>query len=92
MNGDENEKKSAGGTLSMNRAALRAVVGAYLIYLGVSLVRDFLNGNSTMPPWAAWGCGIFFALAGAGVIVYTWRRYRAEKQAREKTEDARSGD
>ena len=45
-----------------------------------------------MALWTAWGFGIFFALAGAGVIVYTWRRFRAEKQAREKTEDARSGD
>ena len=92
MNGDENEKKSAGGTPSMNRAALRAVVGAYLIYLGVSLVRDFLNGNSTMPPWAAWGCGIFFVLAGAGVLWYAWRSFRKETQAQDKTEDAQSED
>ncbi len=92
MNGDESGKKSAGGAQSMNRAALRAVVGAYLIYLGVSLIRDFLNGKNTMAPWFAWGSGIFFALAGAAVIAYTVRRYRAEKQAQEKTKDAQSGD
>ena len=93
MNGDGSEKKPAGRAQG-NRAALRAVVGAYLIYLGVSLVRDFLNGKSTMAPWAAWGCGIFFALAGAGVIVYAWLHYRAEtaEQTREKTGEAQSED
>ena len=58
MNGDGSGKKAAGSAQSGNRAALRAVVGAYLIYLGVSLIRDFLGGRSTMAPWAAWGCGI----------------------------------
>lgn len=92
MNGDESGKKSAGGAQAMNRAALRAVVGAYLIYLGVSLIRDMLNGKSAMAPWLAWVCGIFFVLAGAGVLWYTWRRRQEESKAQEKTEDAQSGD
>lgn len=87
MNEDESGKKSAVGAQAMNRAALRAVVGAYLIYLGVSLIRDRLNGKSAMTLWLAWGIGIFFALAGAGVIFYAWRRWRADAAAREKTED-----
>lgn len=92
MNGDETGKKSATEAQSMNRAALRAVVGAYLIYLGVSLIRDRLNGKSAMALWLAWACGAFFALAGAGVIAYTWLRWRREQREREKTEDAQSGD
>ncbi len=94
MNGDESGKKSAGLAPARNRAILRAVVGAYLIYLGVSLLRDHLGGGSSLAPLFAWGIGVFFALAGAGVIVYTWRRWRADaaEAAQEKTEDAQTGD
>ena len=62
MNEDESGKKSAGLAPVRNRAILRAVVGAYLIYLGVSLLRDHLGGKSSMAPWFAWVIGIFFAV------------------------------
>ena len=59
-------------------ALVRAVVAGYLIYLGVSIVRDRLAGKSAMAPWLAWGCGVLFVTAGAVFGWFTWKRYRAE--------------
>ena len=60
-------------------AIVRAVVAGYLVYLGGSLIYDYLGGSSTMSPVAAWGLGLLFIAAGAGFGVYTWRRWRAEE-------------
>ena len=94
MDGNGSRKRDPDKARLGNMAALRAVVGAYLIYLGVSLIRDYLGGRSTMSPWLAWGFGVFFALAGAAVICYTVLRRRAEtaEKPQEEKKDAQSGD
>ena len=66
-------------------ALLRALVAAYLIYLGVTMILDRISGRSGMPLWLAWACGVFFVLAGAVFGCYTWKRYR--KEIAEKTDE-----
>ena len=73
MNGSGNRGASPAGM-----ALLRAAVAGYLIYLGVTLIRDRLNGKSAMAPWLAWACGTVFVLAGAAFGWFAWRRYRAD--------------
>jgi TRAP-type C4-dicarboxylate transport system permease small subunit len=63
-------------------AMLRAGVSAYLIYLGYSLIRDQLDGSSTLAPWLSWASGVFFVLAGLCFLFYAWKRYRAETKQR----------
>ena len=63
---------------ALSIAILRGAVAAYLIYLGYSLIKDQLAGNSTMAPWLSWVSGVLFILAGAGFIWYSWKRYRAD--------------
>ena len=48
-------------------AALRALVAGYLVYLGVTLIRNLLNGSSPLPTAAAWCAGIVFI--GGGVAL-----------------------
>ena len=69
---------------------LRAGVAAYLIYLGYSLIRDHLNGSSTLAPWVSWGFGVFFMLAGAGFAWYAWKRYRKDTQEKPADESGNS--
>lgn len=78
MNNNESEKRSIDRGRAVNVASLRAVVAVYLMYLGVSLVRDRLTGTSDMALWLAWLCGIFFVLAGAAFGWFTWKRWRAD--------------
>ena len=47
-----------------NVASLRAVVAAYLFYLGFTILRDVLKGEpGSLPVWLLWLCGILFMLA-----------------------------
>ena len=62
---------------ALSMAILRAAVAGYIIYLGVSLIRDQLTGGSTLAPWFSWVCGVLFVLAGPGFIWYSWKQYRA---------------
>ena len=73
---DEQRRSRAGTT-----AAFRALAAAYLLYLGVTLIRDTLRGGGTMPVWMGLAAGVFFALAGAAFALYAWRRYRGERDA-----------
>ncbi len=83
MNRDRKDKEK-GTNRSGNMAALRAVVAAYLVYLGGSLVWDRLTGKSDMALWAVWGCGILFIAAGIAFGVFTWRRWQADKKMAEE--------
>ena len=70
-----------------SRAWLRAIVAGYLIYLGYSLIRDHLKGISSMAPWLSWACGLFFIAAGAAFGFYTWRSWRAAREAAQPSEE-----
>lgn len=65
-------------TAAVYKAVLRAAVAGYLIYLGVSMITDHLNGASTLAPWIIWTAGPVFVIAGAVFGWLTWKRYRAE--------------
>ena len=65
---------------------LRAAVAGYLIYLGYMLIRDHLNGKSTLAPWLSWLFGVLFILAGAGFGWFTYKRYRADTAKKPETE------
>ena len=78
---NEQKPKTAERQKTINMAALRAAVAVYLIYLGVSLIRDRLQGTSTLPPALAWFAGLAFLLGGAAYGWYTWRRWRSERGA-----------
>ena len=71
------QKRAKAGTA----ATFRAVVCIYVMYLGSNLCRGTADGTSTLPPWAGWLCGIFFILAGLAFGIYTWNRYRIDKEA-----------
>ena len=66
---------------AMNLASLRAVVAAYLIYLGFSLILDHLRGRSTLFPVFAWVAGLVFIAAGIAFGFYIWKRWRADCDA-----------
>lgn len=67
--------------------SLRAIAAAYLIYLGWTLIRDFLNGSSTMPAWLSWAAGLGFIAVGAAFGLYAWKRYQADLKAAEIPEE-----
>lgn len=85
---NEQKPKTAERQKTINMAALRAAVAVYLIYLGVSLVRDRLQGNSTLPPALAWVAGLVFLLAGAAFGWYAWRRWQSERDTAAENEEA----
>ena len=78
---NEQKPNDAGRQKTVNMAALRAVVAAYLVYLGGSLIWDRLNGRGSLPPVLAWLAGLAFLLGGAAYGWYTWRRWRSERDA-----------
>ncbi len=65
---------------AVNLLALRAVVAAYLVYLGASLIYGELTGASSLPPAAAWLAGLLFLVGGGLFGLFTWRRWRAESE------------
>ena len=68
------EAPQAGGRAQDNRtmrSGLMILVCAYIIYLGVSILRGYFAGEAgDMPAPVAIICGIFFIAAGAGYIIY----------------------
>jgi TRAP-type C4-dicarboxylate transport system permease small subunit len=78
---NERKPNDTGRQKSVNMAALRAAVAAYLIYLGWSLIWDRLNGKDSLTPVLAWLAGLAFLLGGAAYGWYTWRRWRRERSA-----------
>ena len=78
---DRGKDRSGAKNRSVNLFALRAAVSAYLVYLGFDLFRAYLVGASTLPPTLAWLCGPGFMAAGLCFGLYSWRRYRRERDA-----------
>ena len=82
------EKKKENGAAAKSRGvnlfALRLAVAAYLVYLGVDLLRAYLAGGSALSAAAAWGCGLGFPIAGLAFGAYSFLRYRREKAAEKK--------
>lgn len=77
-------KKRAKAT---NTAALRAVVAGYLIYLGVSLIYELLQGRATFSSALTLALGLVFVASGAAFGLYTWRRWKAAVRAAEEEQD-----
>ena len=62
---------------AVNMATLRAVVAAYLLYLGVSILWDYLRGVSTLSAPVAWASGLGFSAAAIAFGIFTWKHLRA---------------
>ena len=67
-------------------AALRIAAAAYIFYLGWTVLRDTLNGSSTIPVWVGWLAGLVFMGASLAYGVYSFRRYRQEQKAAQAQE------
>ena len=104
-NRDGNDRNTGGSTQQTNptvRLGLLGAVCAYVIYLGINLIRGYLNGEAgDVPGWLAILIGVFFIVCGAGYIIYLWKQYvryrekEAEESAQaaiEETEDGASAD
>ena len=64
------------------RSSLLGIVGAYLIYTAWELWQDWGNTETTMTPPVRIIFMVFFALAGAALLVYAvivWRRSDDQK-------------
>ena len=95
MNRKTEETPAQKRNRAMNIATLRAVVAAYLVYLGGSLIVDYLRGRSGVSPILAWGPGLLFIAAGIGFGYYTWKIWRAAAAAAEPSaeeEQTRTGE
>ena len=95
MNGNGQKAEVDEQRLSRAKAAafLRSAVAGYLIYLGYTLLRDYLRGSSTLEPWIAWAAGLGFIAAGAAFGVFVWKRYRAAaEEARLPREEEPDGE
>ena len=68
-------------TRASNTAVLRAVVAAYLAYLGFDLLRDRIRGISTLSPVFAWTAGLGFIAAALAFGLYTWKLWKRELEA-----------
>ena len=66
---------------AVNRSLLRGVVAGYLVYLGGSMLYEWIQGTSTLSPALVWTVGPLFILAGAGFGLFTWRRWKADEAA-----------
>ena len=81
MNGDRPvynvQKRANAGTA----ATFRVSVAAYIIYLGWKILRDHVQGVSSLPAWVAWLAGIVFIGGALAFCFYTYRRYTADLAA-----------
>ena len=75
------EYDAAKRTRANNLAVLRALVAAYLAWLGFSLIRDCLRGASTLSPAFAWTAGLVFIAAALAFAFYAWRQWKRELAA-----------
>ena len=66
------------------RAALYVIVAAYIGYLGYK-TTPLAGEPDGLGAAAAWILGAVLILAAAGVLVYTWLRYKRELAAAEYT-------
>ena len=89
---DPTRSEAANPGRAANSLALRAVVAAYLVYLGGSLIYDRLIGKADIPAAVVWLGGLLFIVCGLLFMVYTWRRWRAMQAAEQKTAEQPSED
>ena len=87
MDRKSEESATQNRSKAMNLASLRALVAAYLIYLGISLIYDHLSGRSSLSPVFVWLTGLFFILAGICFGFYIWKRWRTDTQASRNADD-----
>ena len=66
---------------AINTGVLRAVIAGYLVYLGVTILRDQLAQAGELPPVLGWTAGLLFAAGGAIFARFSWRRFRADLEA-----------
>ena len=71
------QRRARAGT----RAALRALVAGYLVYLAWQILRNVRSGETTMTPAVGYAAAAFFLLAAAAFAVYLIRRWRIETEA-----------
>ncbi len=71
------QKRARAGTA----ATFRALVSAYLIYLGWSVLKGIRNGSSSVPTWAGWLAALVFAAAAIAFGFYTWKTWRRDLEA-----------
>ena len=76
MNGDKPVYDVPG-----TRATLRAVAAVYIFYLGWTVLRNTLQGGSTVPSWVGWVAGLVFMGGALAFAVYIYKRYRADLEA-----------
>ena len=72
------------------RSTLLGVVGAYLMYLAYQLFEKRADADASMPPALRIVFIVFFALAGAAIIVYAllvWRKSREEDEQEQQHKD-----
>ncbi|MBR3107562.1 MAG: hypothetical protein IKH30_10320 [Clostridia bacterium] len=72
------------------RSTLLGVVGAYLVYLAYQLFEGRAETDTAMTPAARIVFIVFFALAGAAVMVYAvivWRKSMKEEEQEKPKED-----
>ena len=75
------EYDAAKRTRANNLAVLRALVAAYLAWLGFSLIRDCVRGASTLSPAFAWTVGLVFIVGALAFAIYIWRQWQRELAA-----------
>ena len=75
------EYDTAKRTRANNLAVLRALVAAYLAWLGFSLIRDCVRGASTLSPAFAWTVGLGFIAAALAFAFYIWTQWKRELAA-----------
>ena len=74
-----------------NRATLLALAGAYVLYLAYELLKDQVNGNSSMELWVCILAVAFFGISGIAILIYAWKIYRTkDKEEEEPREDSSS--
>lgn len=63
------------------RSTLRYVIGIYLIYLGISLIRPLFKGEEPgMPVWVAIVFSILFIVVGGGVMYMQYKETRSNRE------------
>ena len=88
MNISQPSSKSEMRNRAGTSLSLRIIACGYLIYLGCTVVRDLLNGSSTLPPFLGWASAVVFVGAGLGFGFYAWKQYHKQLAAAETAEGA----
>lgn len=78
-----------------SRSGLMVIAGGYLVYLGIKLMMDIVNGDVDSSPLIMI-CAIFFMAAGALAVIFYVRlmlkQNKADAEANEDTEENEAED